>query len=215
MKSNLKIEKIRQKLFKYYGSLNWWPAETPFEVCVGAILTQNTAWKNVEKAIENLKRENLLSCKALTEAELPLIARLIKPSGYFNQKAKKLKEFCSFLSENYNCSLGEFFNSGSVEELRGKLLSIWGIGKETADSILLYAGNKPIFVVDAYTKRILSRHGICEENIDYEKLRMLIENSIKKSVEYYNEFHAALVYIGKDFCSKKKPLCDRCPLKGL
>lgn len=215
MKFSGKIEKIRQTLFEYYGSLNWWPADTPFEVCVGAILTQNTAWSNVEKAIENLKKENLLSCEAIYNADINFLAELIKPSGYFNQKAKKLKAFCEFLKEGFNCNLDSFFNSASIEKLREKLLSIWGIGKETADSILLYAGGKPVFVVDAYTKRVFSRHGICKENIDYDELKLLVENSIQKNVDFYNEFHASLVYIGKDFCKKKNPLCDKCPLKDL
>ncbi len=178
MKFSGKIEKIRQTLFEYYGSLNWWPAETPFEVCVGAILTQNTAWSNVEKAIENLKKENLLTCEAICNADINFLAELIKPSGYFNQKAKKLKAFCKFLKEEFNCNLDSFFNSASIEKLREKLLSIWGIGKETADSILLYAGEKPVFVVDAYTKRIFSRHGISEENIDYDELKSIVEASI-------------------------------------
>jgi len=215
MNSNCKIEKIRKKLWDYYGTLHWWPAETPFEVCIGAILTQNTAWKNVEKAIENLKNADILSCKGILDADLSFLAELIKPSGYFNQKAKKLKEFCRFLKENYNCDLKMFFNSGPIEDLRNKLLSIWGIGRETADSILLYAGNKKIFVVDAYTKRIFSRHGICDEKIDYDELRLSVENSIPESAEIYNEFHAGLVYIGKDFCSRKNPLCEKCPLKGV
>ena len=215
MNSNSKLEKIRKKLFEYYGSLNWWPADTPFEVCIGAILTQNTAWGNVEKAIFNLKKEGLLSCNSIVKADINLIAELIKPSGYFNQKAKKLKAFCEFLKQGFDCNLNSFFSSGSVEGLREKLLSIWGIGRETADSILLYAGCKPIFVVDAYTKRIFSRHGICHEEVEYDDLRLLIEHSIERNVENYNEFHAALVYIGKDFCKKKNPLCDKCPLKGV
>ncbi len=215
MKSHEKIEKIMQTLFEYYGSLNWWPADTPFEVCVGAILTQNTAWSNVEKAIENLKKENLLSCEAIYMTDINVLAELIKPSGYFNQKAKKLKAFCGFLKEGFNWNLDTFFNSASIEKLRKQLLSIWGVGKETADSILLYAGEKPVFVVDAYTKRIFSRHGICKENIDYDKLKLLVENSIQRNVEFYNEFHASLVYVGKDFCKKKNPLCEKCPLKDL
>ena len=215
MKSSPEIEKIRKKLNEYYGSLGWWPAETPFEVCIGAILTQNTSWSNVEKAIENLKKEGLLSCDRICEVDLPVLAELIKPSGYFNQKARKLKAFCEFLRENYSCNLESFFKSGNTEELREKLLSIWGIGKETADSILLYAGEKAIFVVDAYTRRIFSRHGICDNSIEYDELRNLVENSIEKSNADYNEFHAALVYVGKDFCKKKNPLCDFCPLKDL
>ncbi len=215
MKSNCKIEKIRKRLWEYYGSLNWWPAETPFEVCIGAILTQNTSWKNVEKAIENLKKAKMLDCRAIAEEKEEFIANLIKPSGYFNQKAKKLKAFCLFLKENYNCSLNNFFNSGSIEKLRKELLSIWGIGKETADSILLYAGNKLIFVIDAYTKRIFSRHNICDKEIEYDKLRLEVERAIPENVSVYNEFHAALVYIGKDFCKKKEPECALCPLKGV
>ncbi len=210
-----KIEKIRVVLYGYYGSLHWWPADTPFEVCIGAILTQNTSWINVEKAIDNLKKNNLLSCDSVYNVEFSTLARLIKPSGYFNQKAKKLKAFCKFLKEEFNCDLNAFFNSGNLSKLREKLLSVWGIGRETADSILLYAANKPIFVVDAYTKRVFSRHGICDQSIDYDSLREIVEKAIGKDVSKFNEFHAGLVYVGKDFCKRKKPLCDACPLKGL
>ncbi len=214
-KNTKKIEEIRKRLYNFYGPLNWWPADNTFEVCVGAILTQNTSWKNVEKAIQNLKKAKILDCRTIAEEREKFIANLIKPSGYFNQKAKKLKAFCVFLKENYGCSLNEFFNSGNVEDLRKKLLSIWGIGKETADSILLYAGNKPVFVVDAYTKRVFSRHGICNEDVEYDQLRNCVENTIYKNVSFYNEFHAGLVSIGKDYCKKTSPVCNLCPLKDV
>ena len=204
--------KIYNSLNNYFGSLNWWPGDTPFEIMVGAILTQNTSWSNVEKAINNLKKENLLEHQKLYCLNQEELAQLIKSSGYYNIKAQRLKNFITFFIENYSGSEKKMF-SGGGEELRKELLKINGIGPETADSILLYAGNKPFFVVDAYTKRIFSRHRLIGEDADYHALQDLCLKNLKKNVKLFNEFHALLVKLGKDFCLKNKPRCAICPLR--
>jgi endonuclease III related protein len=161
-----------------WGAQHWWPAETQFEVIVGAYLTQNTAWTNVERALANLRRANLLSVEGIRAVRLRQLQRLIRPSGYFRQKAARLKTFVAFLDDRYEGSLAEMF-SQPTEKLREELLSLNGIGPETADSILLYAGNHPVFVVDAYTRRILGRHAILPENTDYEEIRQLFQISLE------------------------------------
>lgn len=193
------------------GPQHWWPAETPFEVIVGAILTQNTSWKNVEAAIANLKREKLLSPLAIEKVSVPRLERLIRSSGYFRQKAKKLKAFVRFLRREYGGALKRMFRTPTAE-LREKLLGVHGIGPETADSILLYAARKEVFVVDAYTKRILSRHGWTEEDVDYEEMRSLVEDNLPRDVSLYNEFHAQFVQVGKNWCRPRDPRCSECPL---
>lgn len=193
------------------GPQHWWPAETPFEVIVGAILTQNTSWKNVEAAIANLKREKLLSPLAIEKVSVPRLERLIRSSGYFRQKAKKLKAFVRFLRREYGGALKRMFRTPTAE-LREKLLGVHGVGPETADSILLYAARKEVFVVDAYTKRILSRHGWTEEDVDYEEMRSLVENNLPRDVSLYNEFHAQFVQVGKNWCRPRDPRCSECPL---
>lgn len=200
-------------MFRHYGLLHWWPGETPFEVMVGAILTQNTAWTNVEKAIANLKREDLLHPEKLYRLSPKKLARLIKPAGYFNVKTKRLKNFLKFFLEECGGNVA-LLRKQSSETLREKLLAVNGIGPETADSILLYALEKPIFVIDAYTKRILSRHFLGPQNADYHPLQKFFMSHLKPDVPHYNEYHAQLVNIGKDFC-KKKPRCGECPLRGL
>jgi endonuclease III related protein len=197
------------------GPMHWWPARTPFEVIVGAILTQNTAWSNVEKAIRNLRRERLLTPQAIERVSEPRLARLVRPSGYFRQKAKKLKAFVRFLRAEYGGSLPRMFST-STSELREKLLNVWGIGPETADSILLYAGGHRVFVVDAYTHRILARHGLLpgpNGKPSYEATRSLFENSLPLDAQIYNEFHALLVNVGKNWCRAREPRCEECPLK--
>src|SRR6266851_6971686 len=179
------------------GPMRWWPARTPFEVIVGAILTQNTAWGNVERAIANLHRERLLTPRALERVPLGDLARLVRPSGYFRQKAKKLKAFVRFLRRDFGGSLARMFRTPTAE-LRARLLCVHGIGPETADSILLYAGSHRVFVVDAYTKRILLRHGLVSEKADYEEVRRLFESSLPQNPGLYNEFHALLVNVGKN-----------------
>lgn len=201
-----------ETLFDKLGPQNWWPARTPFEVIVGAILTQNTSWTNVERAIANLRREHLLTALALERVSFARLARLIRSSGYFRQKTKKLKAFVRFLRAEYSGSLARMFKIPTLE-LREKLLAVHGIGPETADSILLYAGHKQVFVVDSYTKRIFSRHGLVPEDVSYEELRFLIESALPNDVSRYNEFHALLVQVGKNWCRPREPRCTECPLQ--
>jgi len=209
------LSDIYKRLYKEFGPQHWWPAtDGPFEVCIGAILTQNTAWTNVEKAILNLKKKKLLSPSALKKTSIRSLSALIKPSGYYNQKAKKLKNFINFLYDNYDGSLDKMFETDFLI-LRSQLLSINGIGLETADSILLYAGNKPIFVIDAYTKRILSRHGIVGEDATYSEVQNYFMDNLQNRVKLFNEYHALLVSLGKDICRKSNPKCTRCPLRGI
>jgi endonuclease-3 related protein len=196
------------------GPMQWWPAKTPFEVIVGAILTQNTAWTNVERAIANLRSAQMLTPSTIGAARLSKLALLVRPSGYFRQKAKKLKAFVRFLQGEYGGSLKLMFNT-STETLRDKLLSVHGIGPETADSILLYAGNHPVFVVDAYTHRIFGRHGITDGKPQYESVRSLIEAALPHDSQLFNEFHALIVNTGKNWCRKKEPRCAECPLCSL
>jgi endonuclease-3 related protein len=209
------------ELLRYYeamsaalGPMRWWPAKTPFEVIVGAILTQSTAWGNVELAIANLRAARILTPSAMLRVQTSRLATLIRPSGYFRQKAKKLKAFVRFLYAGHNGSLARMFRT-PTNELRENLLKVHGIGPETADSILLYGGNHAVFVVDAYTHRILGRHGITDGKADYEKVRTLIENSIPRRAELFNEFHALIVNTGKNWCRKSAPRCEECPLRAL
>ncbi len=193
------------------GPMHWWPAKTPFEVIIGAILTQNTAWANVERAIANLRREHLLTPRALERVPLQRLSKLVRPSGYFRQKAKKLKSFVRFLRRSFGGSLARMFRRPTAE-LRERLLGVSGIGPETADSILLYAGNHPVFVVDAYTKRILLRHGLIGEKASYEEVRHVFESSLPRDPKLYNEYHALLVNVGKNWCRPQAPRCSECPL---
>lgn len=206
------LEAVYDKLYRHFGPQAWWPGETPFEIIVGAILTQNTNWQNVSKAIANLKKAKVLSPKKLYSLPQSRLAQLIRPSGYFNIKAKRLKEFLNFLFKNYEGSLKKMF-SRPLENLRKEILAVRGIGPETADSILLYAGGLPVFVVDAYTKRIFSRQKLLSEEADYYQVQELFTRSLKKDVQLYNEYHALIVRLGKDFCKKTKPKCEICPIK--
>jgi endonuclease-3 related protein len=210
MKPQLRL--IYRKLYACFGPQSWWPAETPFEVMVGAILTQNTNWFNVEKAIDNLKKKKILHPHKLYRISQRRLAALIKPVGYYNIKAKRLKSFLDFFVKHYRGDPKKMSTQG-LESLRQKLLSVNGIGPETADSILLYALNKPIFVVDAYTKRILLRHHLLSKNADYNETQNFFMRNLKKQVKLFNEYHALLVKLGKEFCLKNKPKCDICPLK--
>lgn len=203
---------VYRRLYRHYGDLRWWPGDSPLEVSVGAILTQNTAWTNVEKAIKRLKETRSLSVKALGGLPHRRLARLIQAAGYFNVKARRLKNFVSFLQGRYGGSLKKMFNQKTTR-LRQDLLSVNGTGPETADSILLYAGEKPIFVIDAYTKRILSRHGLMSYEKSYEEFQGLFMKYLPPDVPLYNQYHAMLVNIGKDFC-RSQPLCASCPLNG-
>ncbi len=249
-------QRLEHEVRQYYGALyrawgpqHWWPAETRFEVIVGAYLTQNTAWTNVELALEELRSADLLSIEGIRRVRLSRLERLIRSSGYFRQKAKRLKIFVAFLDANYYGSLDQFF-AQPTSKLREELLSLNGVGPETADSILLYAGNHPVFVVDAYTRRILDRHSILRPSADYEDIRALferglapiarkqedapaplpshLESSVRGAahspsamstahrtalVQVYNEMHGLIVGVGKHYCRKSEPACERCPLQ--
>lgn len=207
------LKHIYKLLFMHYGERHWWPADSAFEVIIGAILTQNTAWKNVEKAIANLKKANKLSPDKLYSLPISEITKLIKPSGFYNQKAKRVKLLVKYLIEKYNGNI-EMMCEKQILELRNELLSINGIGKETADSIILYACNKPIFVVDAYTYRVFSRHGLIDEQMGYDEIQAMFMDNLEHNTKIFNEYHALIVEIAKDFC-KTKPLCDACPLSEL
>ena len=196
------------------GPMHWWPAKTPFEVIVGAILTQSTSWKNVECAIANLRSARMLTPSAIIRERTSRLAALVRPSGYFRQKARKLKAFARFLQRVYGGSLKRMFSTPTAD-LREKLLSVHGIGPETADSILLYAGNHPVFVVDAYTHRIFGRHGITDGKPDYERVRALFEGALPAEPRLFNEFHALVVNTGKNWCRKRAPRCEECPLRSL
>ena len=203
--------KIYNSLYNYFGPLKWWPGDTPFEIMVGAILTQNTSWSNVEKALDNLKKENLLEPRKLYYLHQEELAQLIKPSGYYNIKARRLKNFINLFINDFEGSAEKMF-SGDSGELRKKLLNVNGIGPETADSILLYAGKKPFFVVDAYTKRVFSRHKLISKDSTYYQIQEFFNQNLDGNVELFNEFHAQIVMLGKTICSSKNPDCAKCPI---
>lgn len=211
MKKIPSLTELYNKLYSFYGPQYWWPGDTPFEIAVGAILTQNTNWANVEKAIKNLKDAKMLSVKDLHEMTHKKLSSLIKPAGYFNIKANRLKSFIDFLVNNYNGSM-ERMKKENIKTLRKKLLDVHGIGPETADSILLYALDMPVFVIDAYTKRVLSRHKIMDYGASYDKYQELFHKELDKDLQLFNEYHALFVRVGKDYC-KPKPLCEKCPLR--
>ena len=204
--------RLYRRLHRHYGDLSWWPGDTPLEVSVGAILTQNTAWTNVEKAIKRLKEARSLSVAALGRMTHRRLALLIKSAGYFNVKARRLKNFISFLQGCHAGSLNKMFRQ-PTSRLRQELLSVNGVGPETADSILLYAGEKPSFVIDAYTKRILSRHGVLPYDKSYDDFQQLFVKHLPADASFYNQYHAMFVNVGKHFC-RKRPLCASCPLNG-
>jgi endonuclease-3 related protein len=199
-------------LLGHFGPQNWWPAETELEMMVGAVLTQNTNWKNVEKAIDNLKKRGVLSVKALGALPAVDLAEAIRPAGYFNIKAKRLKNLIQFIIEQYEADLFLFLKD-DTERLREGLLSVKGVGPETADSILLYAARRPIFVIDAYTHRILVRHAMTGEEAGYYELQDLFMEHLPLDVGLFNEFHALIVKTGKNYC-RRRPLCEECPLQG-
>jgi len=208
-----KLEQIFELLFERFGPQHWWPGETKDEIITGAILTQNTNWQNVEKAVLNLKKASLMSLDKLYSLRQEQLAELIRPAGYYNIKAKRLAAFLKWLFEQHNGRLSEI-ESMKTETLRQELLQINGIGRETADSILLYAFERPVFVIDAYTYRIATRHQLIEPECDYEQLRSLFEDNLEDDVKLFNEFHALLVRTGKDFC-RPKARCAGCPLEKL
>ena len=209
-----RLLEIYHRLYAAYGPQHWWPGEGPFEVIVGAILTQQVGWRNVERAIAGLKTAGLMDPESLARAPLEQIARIIRPTCYYNQKAKKLKAFLDFLDVRYNADLNKLF-SLPVDKLREELLSVRGIGEETADSIILYAAEKPSFVVDAYTRRILTRLGVINGEESYGEIRELFMKNLPEDVPLYNEYHALLVRHGKERCLKRNPRCAGCPLADM
>ncbi len=213
MKERLKrLQKVFVCLFAAFGPQHWWPADSPFEVIVGAILTQNTAWKNVKQAIGQLRAHSLLTFEGILLLPQHELAPLIRASGYYNQKARKLKDFCEHLGNHWQGNLDRFLGQ-DMAKLRAELLSLPGIGPETADSIILYAAQQPSFVVDAYTRRIFHRHGCIPEVIGYEELRAFFMEALAPDVPHFQEYHALLVRTGHLYC-RRKPSCDNCPLHG-
>ncbi len=202
------LQELYEKMWRAFGPQGWWPGETPFEVAVGAILTQNTNWNNVARAIGTLREAGLLEAQALFQVPEAELARLIRPAGYYNVKAGRLRHFLEFLDNNYQGSM-ELMAREDLENLRPRLLGVKGIGPETADSILLYALDQPTFVVDAYTFRVLSRHHLAPESCTYEELRRLFMDHLAAEVGFYQEYHALLVRLGKEYC-RPRPRCEAC-----
>jgi endonuclease III related protein len=236
----VRIRQYFRVLERAWGRQHWWPAQSRFEVIVGAYLTQNTAWTNVARAMNNLRAARLLSLAGIRETPLEKLEQLVRPAGYFRQKARRLKTFLSYLDANYRGSLDRMF-ARPTAELRQELLALNGVGPETADSILLYAGDHDVFVVDAYTRRILDRHGILPLTAEYDEIRELFERALLGVVcesetkaegggaahrpsrrsrgargqraQVFNEMHALIVGVGKNFCFPKNPDCEHCPLR--
>ena len=208
-----RLNRIFLRLYSAFGPQHWWPADSSFEVIVGAILTQNTSWANVEKAILRLKEKKLLDARRLLVLSLNKLAVLIKSAGYYNVKAARLKNFIRFFFAMYAGNIKRM-GSQDLMILRKQLLAVKGVGPETADSILLYALNKPVFVIDAYTKRIFSRHHLLEEDVTYEQAQDIFMRNLKNDAGLFNEYHALLVKLGKDYCRKQNPKCEICPLHG-
>ncbi|MBL7072587.1 MAG: hypothetical protein ISS33_02255 [Candidatus Omnitrophica bacterium] len=196
---------------KYFGDLAWWPAETDFEVIVGTVLTQGTSWRAASKAIENLKAKNILTAEKILSTKDSSLSRVIRSSGYHRVKAKRLKAISRFIVDECASRLG-VLKKQKTENLRKKLLKTYGIGPETADSILVYALGKPVFVVDAYTKRIFSRHNLIGKDASYSEIQQLVYKKFPIETKKLNQFHAVLVETAKKFCKKTSPLCSECPL---
>lgn len=209
-----KLELMYTRLYEHFGPQHWWPGDSPLEVMVGAVLTQNTNWQNVSQAIDNLKKYRLLNFAALSRTPVATLAHHIRPAGYYNLKAGRLCNLLSYFNTHHNGDLDQFF-AQPTEVCRQELLSVKGVGPETADSILLYAGNHPVFVVDAYTHRILSRHNCIEEEADYSTIQSLFTDVLPSDVAMFNEYHALIVRLGKDYCKKTQPRCSICPLDGI
>jgi endonuclease-3 related protein len=205
------LKTMYRVLLEFYEPLHWWPGESKLEIMVGAILTQNTNWHNASKAIQKLKEEGLLNISALLLISEEPLGKLIKPCGYYNLKAIRLKNFINFLYYKFGGSIEKLFKT-DWQVLREELLKVNGVGPETADSILLYAGEKPVFVVDAYTKRIFWRHGYLSGKENYQEIQHFFMKHLPPDHSLYNEFHAQLVMVGKDYCKKNNPICSQCPL---
>lgn len=214
--SRVSVGLLYRRLRRAFGPQHWWPAESPFEVMVGAILTQATQWQNVEQAIDHLRQGRALTPQCLLKLPLAQLQRLIRPVGYFRQKAKRIRVFTRWYLSRYGADSARMFKTPWTK-LRRELLALWGIGPETADSILLYAGNQPVFVVDAYTHRVFRRHRLIrfKRQSNYEAIQHLVMQRLPRQAVVYNEFHALLVGVGKRFCHKQHPDCEHCPLEDL
>lgn len=206
-----KLMNMFDLMLDHFGPQHWWPGETAIEIMIGAVLTQNTNWTNVEKAIDNLKREGFLSVESIHTLSTPLLARCIRSAGYYNIKAARLKNLIGFIRERYHGDIASLLEE-DTDDLRKGLLSVSGVGPETADSILLYAANRPVFVIDAYTYRIMNRHGLAGEQVAYEDLQELFMDNLPGDEALFNEFHALIVRTGKQYC-RRSPLCNACPLE--
>ena len=213
MQDNIFTE-VYQRLFDHFGPQGWWPGETPIEIIVGAVLTQNTNWRNVSKAINNLRDADFLSYDTLKLLSVDEVAHYIRPSGYYNLKAKRLKNLLVMIEEVYSGEL-DLFMQDSQESGRENLLSVKGVGPETADSILLYACGHPAFVIDMYTHRVFSRHQLVDEETDYESMQNLFVSQLSEDVQLFNEYHALIVRVASTYCKKTNPLCEECPLQGI
>lgn len=206
------LQEAYERLLTAFGPQQWWPGDSPFEIMVGAVLVQNTAWRNVERAIENLRDANLMDPHALYAVAPAELAEMIRPAGYYQVKTKRLRNLLKFVTEEFDGSLDAMFAT-SLSTLREQLLSIHGIGPETADAILLYAGGLPTFVVDTYTHRVLARHGWIGYDADYHEIKDLFESTLPQDAQLFNEYHALLVRVGKEHCKRTGPKCDTCPLR--
>lgn len=214
MVGNGTFTEIYERLLDHFGPQSWWPGDSPLEVVVGAVLTQNTNWSNVTKAIDNLKERRVLSMEGLVTIDPDELATLIRPSGYYNIKSRRLKNLLAMIAEQYGGELEDLL-ADSTDSARANLLSVKGIGPETADSILLYGGDHPLFVVDAYTHRVFCRHGLVAEECGYDELQGEFMDRLPHDAALFNEYHALIVMVGKEFCKKTKPLCAACPLNGV
>ncbi|MBU1249376.1 MAG: endonuclease III domain-containing protein [Proteobacteria bacterium] len=211
MKTVTRLQRLYEAMLEALGPSHWWPGDTPFEIAVGAILTQNTNWKNVESAIQNLKQDNALDPAAILDMPPDHLGELIRPSGYFRMKANKLKNLAIFLRDEADMVI-ENLRDRDPQELRAKILTINGVGPETADSILNYALEMPVFVVDTYTGRIMQRHGLISEDCSYHELQNLFTDNLEPDPALFNEFHALIVRTAKDWCKKTSPRCESCHL---
>lgn len=205
------IMQIYDILLGHFGPRGWWPGDSRLEIIIGAVLTQAVAWSNVKKAIDNLKSAQLIDINAILDIDEEILAKHIRPALYHRQKAKKLKAVMTYIGSLYHGDLNLMFKA-PLPQLREELLAVWGIGPETADSILLYAGDKLIFVVDAYTKRIFYRLGLTDENISYQEMQDFMQHYVPPDLYIYNEYHALLVGLGASYCKKSKTRCGECPL---
>jgi endonuclease III related protein len=208
------LEEVYQRLLAAFGPQHWWPGQTPLEVMVGAVLVQNTSWRNAAHAIENLRQADLLDLRALDALPPEELAELIRPAGYYRLKARRLQSLVRYIVQRYDGTLETMF-ARPCDELRQELLTLHGIGPETADAILLYAGQMPVFVVDSYTCRVLGRHGWLDDEADYDRVQEMFHDALAADAALYNEFHALLVRVGKDYCRKSQPKCQQCPLRDL